>query len=69
VSGRPTLTPHQADVLVDLRRMSRGGERWVHERYIGSHGALWKLVRKGFAEAREVRGPRGGITYEYKEKI
>lgn len=62
------LTPHQADILVRLRKLSRHGERWVPERHLGSHGALWRLIRKGHAEAREIIGPRGGIYYEYRSK-
>ncbi len=64
---RPKLTPHQGEVLRRLIRLSKD-ERWIHERYIGCHGALWRLIHKGYAEAREVIGPRGGVSYEYRSK-
>jgi len=70
--GRPVktgrLTPHQRAVYARLGLLSREGMRWVPERNLGSHGALWRLIHKGYAEAREVIGPRGGIHYEYRSK-
>lgn len=72
----PRLTPHQAEVFGRLERRAaavRDAEtdavvayRWVPEAQIGSHGALWHLVRKGLVEAREVRGPRGGRSFKYR---
>ena len=62
------LTSHQREVLGRIQRLSRGGGRWAHERHIGSHGACWHLVNKGYVDVREVAGPRGGTSYEYKSK-
>jgi hypothetical protein len=70
--GRPVrsgrLTAHQKAVYDRLVRLSRQGIRWVPERNLGSHSALWHLINKGYAEARESIGPRGGVHYEYRSK-
>ncbi len=71
------LTSHQAEVFGRLKRRSGihgrhdGDGRliewgWVHEDEIGCHGGLSRLVLKGYAERREVRGPRGGYSYDYR---
>lgn len=66
---RRRLTPHQRDVLADLRLRSRllGGD-WVNARDIGSRSALEHLVAKGWADVEDRRGIRGGIHRFYRPK-
>lgn len=61
------LTSHQADVLhrVGVRAKHRF-EGWVDEHEVGSHSGCWHLVAKGYLEADEVIGPRGGRSYRYR---
>lgn len=80
MSSRQRLTTHQSEVFARLERVSvptvtlehEDGHtevlqrRWIDSRRIGSAGALDHLVAKGYAERREVRGPRGGYHYEYR---
>lgn len=77
---RRRLTSHQAEVFGRLTQRSRPTvtlehddgsvevlqRRWVPLREIGSGGALDHIVDKGYAERREIRGPRGGYHYEYR---
>lgn len=63
---RPRLTPHQQEVLDRIGRLSGTDGCWVSERAIGSHGACWKLVTKGYLEAATEVGPRGGEHYYYR---
>jgi hypothetical protein len=63
---RGRLTPHQTEVLTRLRRLSGDRRHWVAEKSIGSHGALWHLIRKGHVEVYEASGPRGGVRYAYR---
>lgn len=67
------LTPHQREVLDRLRRLSermrraeRGRYAWVPLHYIGSKGALDRLVGKGRVERMYQHGPRGGVHYSYR---
>lgn len=64
------LTTHQAEVLARLKRLSgRYGNGWVAVRYIGSRGALEKLVEKGWAQVDVRRGPRGGEHRYYRPTV
>jgi hypothetical protein len=64
------LTPHQRDTLADLRRRARllsgNGYGWVYGRDVGAPTACEHLVRKGYAERKIVRGPRGGEHRYYR---
>lgn len=64
--SRPRLTGNQRIVLLTIQRMDKGGERWVKEQYVGARITCWHLHDKGYIERREVIGPRGGTTYEYR---
>lgn len=59
IMSLPRLTRHQREVLDRLTRLSRDG-RWVEYKYIGSRGAIAKLVEKGYVERSVRYGPRGG---------
>jgi hypothetical protein len=60
------ITAHQRAVYDRIVRLSRETRRWVASDFIGSRGACEHLVAKGYLARREVVGPRGGITYEYR---
>lgn len=67
------LTPHQREVYNRLVRISRrhvGDDSWryvwVDETSIGSHGACFKLVAKGWIEYCREYGPRGGLHFKYR---
>lgn len=80
MSRKARLTSHQAEVFGRLERHSTPvvslehedgtvevlKRKWIDSRQIGSGGALDHIVAKGYAERREVRGPRGGYHYEYR---
>lgn len=66
MSARPRLTPHQREVLGDLRRRSGSKHRWVDVRDIGSRTACEHLVAKGYAERKVDHGPRGGELLSYR---
>ena len=68
---RPRLTPHQREVYDRLSRRAAfptaiHNDSYVHESSIGSKGALWHLVDKNYAVAREIIGPRGGTRYAFR---
>lgn len=60
------LTKHQEWVLSRLRLLSGADERWVHERDCGSKRGLEHLLRKGYADCKVERGPRGGEHRYYR---
>jgi hypothetical protein len=63
---RVKLTPHQREVFDRLTRVSGRNRRWVAFRYIGSRGALNKLVSKGYVESLVEYGPRGGERWSFR---
>lgn len=71
VAKRKPLSSHQREVLTRLARLSGGPEaahpfKWVALENIGSRTACEHLVRKGYAESRVERGPRGGKRAFYR---
>lgn len=63
----PRITPHQAEVLARLNRLSpRRAAGWVYVGDIGSRGALNRLRMKGLVEERVTRGPLGGERLWYR---
>lgn len=66
VAKRKPLTSHQREVFTRLTMLSGDAFRWVALVNIGSRTACEHLVRKGYAESRVERGPRGGKRAFYR---
>lgn len=66
---RKPLTPHQREVLTRLTKLSGDLFVWIALERIGSRTACEHLVRKGFAESRVERGPRGGKHAFYRPAL
>lgn len=80
VTGKRRLTSHQQEVFGRLTALSRPTvtrehddgtvevlqRRWVPLKNIGSRGALDHIVEKGYAQRRNLTGPRGGSRLEYR---
>jgi hypothetical protein len=70
---RAKLTEHQKEVFSRLHHRSGSlfgqDNKWVPLSTLGSKQGLLHLVRKGWAEVKEERGPRGGILLFFRSTV